>query len=119
MTDERKSKFVQRRAALRFNLQLPVGLHHTNGEVHTVPGVTRDISSEGICFLVEGKVEPGATIEFTLTLPKEVTLAEPINVLCHGRVLRVEENQPGGRTAIAASIQRYEYLPAFAPEPPE
>jgi hypothetical protein len=106
---EDEQRFSTKRAAVRFNLQLPVGLHKDNGEAHVVPGVTRDISSQGICFLIEGSIEPGATIQFTLTLPTEITLTEPITVLCHARVLRVEQNQPDGRTAIAASILRYEY----------
>ncbi len=115
MQDESEPVYTKNRATRRFKLQLPVSLHEKNGTAKTIPGITRDISSQGVCFLIDAKVEPGSVIEFTLTLPAEITLTEPIQVLCEARVLRVEENQPGGRTAIAAHIQRYEYLPTPAP----
>ncbi len=33
----------------------------------------------------------GAAIEFTVTLPAEVTMTEPISVQCRGTVVRVEK----------------------------
>jgi hypothetical protein len=52
----------------------------------------------------------GSEIEFTLTLPPEITLTESIRVHCKGRVVRVEPAAAGGKIGIAAIIERYEFL---------
>ena len=53
-------------------------------------------------------MEVGSEIEFTVTLPTEVTMTEPICVRCSGKVVRVEE--AGGRFAVAAEINNYEFV---------
>ena len=45
-----------------------------------------------------------------MTLPPEITLTESIRVQCKGRVVRVDGNS-GGRMAVAAVIEEYEFLP--------
>ena len=52
---------------------------------------TRDVSSHGICFYCDSAMEASSEIEFTVTLPTEVTMTEPICVRCSGKVVRVEE----------------------------
>ncbi len=49
-----------------------------------------------------------SAIEFTVTLPTEVTMTEPICVRCSGTVVRVEESE--GRFAVAAEIDNYEFV---------
>jgi hypothetical protein len=73
-------------------------------------GQTRDVSARGICFFMDASVAEGAEIEFTLTLPPEITLTESIRVHCRGKVVRVEPQDAGGRVGIAAVIDRYEFL---------
>ena len=71
---------------------------------------TRDVSARGICFYLDSSVTEGSEIEFTLTLPPEITLTESIRVRCKGRVLRVEGGTPNGKMAVAAVIDEYEFL---------
>ncbi len=71
---------------------------------------TRDVSARGICFYMDSTVTEGSEIDFTLTLPPEITLTESIRVHCKGKVVRVEPQLAGGRVGIAAVIERYEFL---------
>ncbi len=99
------------RASRRFAMRLPVELQSAGGVAITEKTHTRDISSRGICFYTDARIEPGSEVEFTLTLPPEITMTEAIQVHCKGKVLRVEEI-PGGRLAIAAQINQYQFIPA-------
>jgi hypothetical protein len=97
-----------KRAIRRFALQLPVTVIATSGEAVTAE--TRDVSSHGICFYCDAAMEPDSVIEFTVTLPTEITMTEPISVRCRGTVVRVEKNQAGGNFAVAAEIKSYEFV---------
>ena len=99
----------EKRATRRFALHLPVSVRSgENGADHEAQ--TRDVSARGICFYVESAIQAGAAIDFTLTLPPEITLTESIRVRCKGRVLRVEGGTPNGKMAVAAVIDEYEFL---------
>ncbi len=99
---------AEKRTARRFNLQLPVSVRDN---AKAMAANTRDISSRGICFYTDSRMEAGSEVEFTLTLPPEITMTEAIQVHCKGKVVRVEE-VPGGRVAIAAQINQYQFMPA-------
>lgn len=99
---------AEKRTARRFNLQLPVAVREKNNKQSAN---TRDISSRGICFYTETRMEAGSDVEFTLTLPPEITMTEAIQVHCKGKVVRVEE-VGNGRVAIAAQINQYQFMPA-------
>lgn len=104
---------VERRAARRFSMMLPLKVRLTaeNG-ITEKPGETRDVSFRGLYFTIEASVETGSSIEFVLTLPQQITLAGDVHIRCYGRVLRVEGQN--GRRGVAARIERYEFLPAPA-----
>jgi hypothetical protein len=104
--DEREDK----RATRRFSLKLPIAVKYENGEAREKPAVTRDVSARGICFSVDNPIQEGTQIEFTLTLPPEITMTESIHVRCKGRVVRTEENAASGGLSIAAVIDEYEFL---------
>jgi hypothetical protein len=73
---------------------------------------TRDVSSRGICFFTDPSatsLETGSQIEFTLTLPPEVTLTEAIKVRCRGKIVRVDRVE-SDRLSVAAQIQQYEFV---------
>ncbi len=109
---EYQTAAAEKRAIRRFAIQLPVTVNavSSSGEVLQAMAETRDVSSHGICFLTcDAAMEPGAAIEFTVTLPTEVTMTEPINVQCRGTVVRVEKNLDG-KFAIAATIESYEFV---------
>jgi len=98
-----------KRSTRRFALRLPVSVRYVeNEEEHEAQ--TRDVSARGICFYVDSAIQAGSAIDFTLTLPPEITLTESIRVRCKGRVVRVEGGNPAGKMAVAAVIDEYEFL---------
>jgi PilZ domain len=104
---------VDRRAARRFSMMLPLKVRFSASEgVIEKQGETRDVSFRGLYFLIEASVETGSSIEFVLTLPQQITLAGDVHIRCYARVLRVEPHN--GRRGVAARIERYEFLPATA-----
>ena len=98
----------EKRGARRFPLRVPVTVDHENS---THPAQIRDVSARGICFYLGSAVAQGSPIGFTLTLPPEITLTDSIRVRCKGHVVRVEDAGSGGRLAVAAVIEEYEFLP--------
>jgi hypothetical protein len=102
---------VERRAARRFSMMLPLKVRYSkNDNLLEKQGQTRDVSFRGLYFLTEGSLEAGASIEFVLTLPQQITLAGDVHIRCYARVLRVEPHQEN--RGVAARIDRYEFLPA-------
>ncbi len=99
----------EQRATRRFSLRLPLAVKFAEGAQETVAH-TRDVSARGVCFYMDSSIAEGSEIEFTLTLPPEITLTESIRVHCKGRVVRVDPGAPGGKIGIAAIIDRYEFL---------
>ncbi len=106
--EEQQEQGTDKRATRRFALRLPVTVRDGDEE-HSAQ--TRDVSARGICFYVESNIQTGSAIDFTLTLPPEITLTESIRVRCKGRVVRVEGGNAGGKLAVAAVIEEYEFLP--------
>jgi PilZ domain len=99
----------EKRATRRFALRLPVSVQYgEKGQEHEAQ--TRDVSARGICFYVDSAIQAGSVIDFTLTLPPEITLTESIRVHCKGRVVRVESGGATGKMAVAAVIDEYEFL---------
>ena len=99
----------EQRSTRRFSLRLPVTVKFGEGGLEKT-AQTRDVSARGICFYLDSSVSEGSEIEFTLTLPPEITLTESIRVHCRGKVVRVEPQEAGGKVGIAAVIERYEFL---------
>ncbi len=82
----------EKRSTRRFALRLPVAVKQEQTDPQEQAAISRDVSARGICFYVESAVEEGALIEFTLTLPPEITLTESIHVRWQGgKVVRVDE----------------------------
>ena len=61
---------------------------------------------------MDADFEPGSSIEFILTLPREITMAGDVHIRCFAEIVRVEPHN--GRRGIAARIDRYEFLPTSA-----
>ncbi len=92
----------------RFSLKLPLTVKFSNGEGETA-AQTKDVSARGVFFYLDSKVAEGSPIEFTLTLPPEITLSESIRVKCTGKVVRVQ-NDPNAQVGIAAAIDQYDFV---------
>ena len=63
-------------------------------------GVTRDISPNGVYFVIGETLEAGQNIRFTLEF--EDPGGGPLHLNCVGKVVRVEE--AGGKRGVAVSI---------------
>lgn len=105
----------EKRATRRFALRLPVAVTYTDDGVQEKSAQTRDVSARGICFFVDQAISTGSAIEFTLTLPPEITLTEAIRVRCKGKVVRVDPMGSTGKMAVAAVIDEYEFLSESQP----
>jgi hypothetical protein len=101
----------EKRSTRRFALRLPVSVNYSEAGAQEKGAQTRDVSARGICFFVDSAIESGAAIEFTLTLPPEITLTESIHVRCKGKVVRVDGADEESKVAVAAVIDEYEFLP--------
>jgi hypothetical protein len=99
----------EKRAIRRFALHLPVKVTAASGEELQATAKTKDVSSHGICFYCDSEMERNSEIEFTLTLPSEVTMTEPISVHCRGKVVRVQ-GEASGSFEVAAAIDSYEFV---------
>jgi len=109
MAETQQDQDNDKRATRRFALRLPVNVRYgENAEEHEAR--TRDVSARGICFYVDSAIQAGSAIDFTLTLPPEITLTESIRVRCKGRVVRVEGGGTANKLAVAAIIDEYEFL---------
>ena len=100
----------EQRATRRFSLRLPLSVKFTENGNQEKQSHTRDVSARGISFFLDSSINTGSEIEFTLTLPPEITLTESIRVHCKGKVVRVDPEGPTGKVGIAAVIERYEFL---------
>jgi hypothetical protein len=105
-----KEEQDEKRAMRRFSLQLPVTVSSAAGAENGAMAESRDLSSQGICFYCEDALEANAPIEFTVILPAEITMSEPLRVRCTGTVVRVEHQRDPSRFAVAAAINSYEFV---------
>jgi PilZ domain len=101
---------AEKRATRRFALRLPVSVNYAGTTAAVFPAHTRDVSARGICFYLDAPLTTGAAIEFTLTLPPEITLTESIRVRCKGKVVRVDQDLTDSKVPVAAVIEEYEFL---------
>ena len=100
----------EKRAARRFALRIPVSVGRGESISNSESAQLRDVSARGICLYLDSPIEQGSPLNFTLTLPPEITLTESIRVQCKGRVVRVETVTNNGKMAVAAVIEEYEFL---------
>ena len=101
---------AEKRATRRFALRLPVSLNQVGKSGESMTAQTRDVSARGICFYMDTPLTSGSEIEFTLTLPPEITLTESIRVRCKGKVVRVDSALSDTKFPVAAVIDEYEFL---------
>ncbi|MGA8366885.1 MAG: PilZ domain-containing protein [Candidatus Acidiferrales bacterium] len=104
---------TERRLARRYDLSLPMSVRlPINREPGSHSGQTRDISTRGVYFMMEKDLPTGTEVDFTLTLPMEITRGTEVFVRAHGRVVRVDKRQDDGHETIgiAAVIERYDII---------
>lgn len=104
---------TERRLARRYDLALPVVVHSAINKEAPHNGQTRDISTRGVYFRLQNELSPGTELDFTLTLPAEVTQGKEVFVRAHGRVVRVDrekEPEAAANVGVAAVIERYDII---------
>ena len=101
---------AEKRATRRFGLRLPVSVNYTGNNGSELSAQTRDVRARGICFFMDAPLTTGSDIEFTLTLPPEITLTESIRVRCKGKVVRADNGTTDSKVPVAAVIDEYEFL---------
>ena len=98
----------ERRAAQRFAMSVPVAVQCPEGSFEPQTALCHDVSAKGIYFLMNARPREGSNIEFTVTLPPEVTLTDqPMRVNCKGRVIRVVDEETAKRFGVGATIEGY------------
>jgi hypothetical protein len=105
---------TERRLARRYDLALPVVVHVAVNIEAPHNGQTRDISTRGVYFKLQKELAPGTELDFTLTLPAEITQGTEVFVRAHGRVVRVDRDAEPESTpsnvGVAAVIERYDII---------
>ena len=104
---------TERRMARRYDLSLPVNVRvPVNREPGALNGQTRDISTRGVYFMMQKDMSPGTEVDFTLTLPADITRGTEVFVRAHGRVVRVDKrtDQDLETVGVAAVIERYDII---------
>ena len=108
MAEAREYLVKDQRRSKRFQLTLPLTLiRGSRGEIHKV-GETRNLSSNGVYFVINEPIELGSILEFIVTMPDEISLAGPVRLLCKGKVTRVEQKEEA-IVGVASTIERYEF----------
>ena len=97
---------TEMRSSVRFPLHLPVSVHAAQAEREAE---TVDISAGGVLLEMEGGVDIGSKIEFTIFMPAaRMGASKDVLVSCVGRVVRC--SAVGTRSAVAAVIDDYQIL---------
>jgi len=105
----------EQRKNQRFELKLPIELVKAGGAEIPQVGETRNLSSGGVLFTSDGKLQKGDPIEYLVTLPAPGT-ETGLRLRCVGNVVRVDErDEPAADTSqrpfsIAATLERHEFL---------
>jgi hypothetical protein len=105
----------EQRKNQRFELKLPIELVKAGGEGLPQVGETRNLSSGGVLFTSDGRLQKGDPIEYLVTLPAHGDEAG-LRLRCMGKVVRVDERdlpEMGAARhpfAIAATLERHEFL---------
>lgn len=101
---------LERRAAQRFDLTLPV-LARLVGSERAGCGFTQNVSARGALFHTDLSMAEADAIEISLAMPSEITLAESMRVRCRGKVLRALPSAVGTGSVVAVQFEGYEFLP--------
>jgi len=102
----------KKRKAQRIAVTESVSGSYANGGAHGISGTTRDVSANGTFFYCEVAPEVGSAIELVLALPPEAAGGHAAQVLCRGRVVRVEATGDKPGVGIAVQFDSIERLPS-------
>jgi hypothetical protein len=102
--------FIERRRADRFECQSPIIIRWRDGnEMCEAQAVSKDVSSNGIYFVMPEGIKEATSVELEMTLPNQITRAGPVRVRCFGRIQRCDLKEVAN-VGMAAAIEKYEFL---------
>ncbi|HUG82399.1 MAG TPA: PilZ domain-containing protein [Bryobacterales bacterium] len=104
------SEGKDRRKSHRYLLTLPCRVVRARREAVELRGRTHNLSSKGAFFVVDGSVEPGAAIEFLVTLHQDRAENQEVCLRCRGHVIRLEEAVSKDQLGVAATIDRFQFI---------
>ena len=86
---------LQRRAAVRYRLRLPVIFHWNDGIERTEGGFTSDVSLDGALILSSKCPPVGTAVRIEILFPAPDQSGEELRIECIGKVTRIVD-QPRG-----------------------
>ncbi len=102
----------ERRAARRYGLALPVRVSAPTHQVRD--GITKDISTNGLYMvLTTDEILPlGTMLDFSMTLPSEVTGKYQVRVRGRARAVRVDRHidEENDCLGVASTIESYDFV---------
>ena len=102
---------TDKRRGQRFAMAIPAAVKLDELGINEADIKTKDISSGGVYFEFVAPIDVGSSLQFVLTLPREITQDKSVRVKCKGKVVRVDRTGvEGSAVGIAATIERYEFL---------
>ena len=90
-------------------MRLPVQVNRCSGQECAKSTFSRDVSSSGIYFYFDSAIEEGASLEFTLSLPPDDVLRNPIRVNYSGKAIRVRQ-LTNSIFGVAATMESYGFV---------
>lgn len=101
----------ERRSQTRKPVRMPLKVRQPDGG--ELPGLTRDLSSNGIFLYSDSGLETGSKLELVIMLPPGLGMGPGGWTLCQASVVRVEEGAGKG-VGVAATLDRIELLPELS-----
>ena len=96
---------IEQRRSQRFELRLPLELVRSVSEPESRQGETRNLSSAGVLFKTEARLQVGEPVEYLITLPTSSDHKAALRLRCVGKVVRFARE-----SEIAATLERYEFV---------
>ncbi len=106
---EKKPSWVPRARRLKLEIALRYRVNRTSTWYE---GTIENISQSGVLFHGPQQLPVNALVEMVFEMPEEISGRKNSNVVCQGRVMRLNEETEGeeGAVALAASIVDYKFI---------
>lgn len=101
---------VEQRRSKRFEIKLAVKVLRNGARAVSGVGETRNLSSSGVLFSTDAKVDLGEAIEYEIHL----AASGAVTLHCLGKVIRLDSlagwNEANPPFEVAATLERYEFV---------
>jgi hypothetical protein len=106
---------IEQRRTQRFQLRLPLCIQRSGASTVSAAGETVNVSSRGVLFTSDRRLEVGESVEYTISFPPVAGSVESTELHCLGKVLRYEGSvSDPERSAklyvMAATLERHEFV---------